>query len=132
MKICAGSTVRIDTDALYVPETLLHRYEGFGITTIFDWQAECLSLPGVLGMFPIIRFIFLADGSRNLIYSAPTSAGKTLVAELIVLRHVLRSSRKAFIILPFVSVSREKMTYLRVSCRASCSFNQPCAYYFRR
>ena len=46
-------------------------------------------------------------------YSAPTSAGKTLVAELLVLKRVLETKRKALIILPFVSVAREKMYSLQ-------------------
>ena len=52
----------------------------------------------------------------NLVYSAPTSAGKTLVAELIVLKRVLEGSkrRKALFILPFVAVAREKMLSLQV------------------
>lgn len=50
-------------------------------------------------------------------YSAPTSAGKTMVAELLVLKRVLETKKKAIIVLPFVSVAREKMFYLQVNVR---------------
>nr|CAH8871958.1 unnamed protein product [Trichobilharzia regenti] len=100
MEIKVGDSIRIE-DGFYVPEELYMQYKKMNISSIFSWQAECLRLPGVL------------EGNKNLVYSAPTSAGKTLVAELIVLKRVLESSLKAFIILPYVSVSREKMTYLQ-------------------
>lgn len=55
---------------------------------------------------------FLLAG--NLIYSAPTSAGKTLVAELLMIKQILCTKKKAMYVLPFVSVAREKMFYLQV------------------
>ncbi|XP_042229545.1 DNA polymerase theta-like isoform X2 [Homarus americanus] len=83
-----------------LPDAVLECYLKNGIKTMFPWQAECLSLPEVL------------DG-RNLVYSAPTSAGKTLVAELLLLKRVVENGRKGMFVLPFVSVAREKMYYLQ-------------------
>ena len=83
-----------------LPEIVLEQYLERGIKSMFEWQCECLSLPNVL-----------AGG--NLVISAPTSAGKTLVAELIALKCVLECRKKVMIILPFVSVAHEKTNYLQ-------------------
>ncbi|MGH0157782.1 UNVERIFIED_CONTAM: hypothetical protein FKN15_034396 [Acipenser sinensis] len=83
-----------------LPKTVLEKYKSLGVVRMFEWQAECLTLGRVL------------EG-KNLVYSAPTSAGKTLVAELLILKRVLETRRKALFILPFVSVAKEKMFYLQ-------------------
>ncbi|XP_037692415.1 DNA polymerase theta isoform X2 [Choloepus didactylus] len=83
-----------------LPKAVLEKYHSFGVQKMFEWQAECLLLGRVL------------EG-KNLVYSAPTSAGKTLVAELLILKRVLEMRKKALFILPFVSVAKEKKYYLQ-------------------
>lgn len=60
-------------------DAALRRYHGrsLGIDHLYPWQAECLALPGV------------AAGERDLLYFAPTSGGKTMVAELLMLLRVM-------------------------------------------
>ncbi|XP_075710826.1 DNA polymerase theta [Rhinoderma darwinii] len=83
-----------------LPRAVLEKYASLGVLHMFEWQAECLMLGQVLG-------------GKNLVYSAPTSAGKTLVAELLILKRVLETRKKAIFILPFVSVAKEKTFYLQ-------------------
>ncbi|XP_068756266.1 DNA polymerase theta-like [Montipora capricornis] len=96
--ISSGSPLELSSWGL--PPVVLKRYHEMGITRMFEWQAECLRTGRVLM-------------GGNLVYSAPTSAGKTMVAELLMLKRVLETKRKAFFILPFISVAREKMFYLQ-------------------
>ncbi|CAK8696874.1 unnamed protein product [Clavelina lepadiformis] len=83
-----------------LPDGIIQNYQKLGLVGMFQWQAECLLLPGVL------------DG-RNVVYSAPTSAGKSLVSEILILKRFLSTKKKAIIILPFVSVAREKLFGLK-------------------
>ncbi|XP_029940073.1 helicase POLQ-like [Salarias fasciatus] len=75
-------------------QDLLRRLRG--IDTLYDWQHACLNLDCV-------------RRRRNLIFSLPTSGGKTLVAEILLLREILRRRRDGLFILPYVSLVQEKV-----------------------
>lgn len=79
-----------------LPAEVVAGYARRGVQRMFPWQLECLRTGNVLA------------GAGNLVYSAPTSAGKTLVAEILMLKRILETRTKAFLVLPFVSLAREK------------------------
>ncbi|XP_045469101.1 DNA polymerase theta [Harmonia axyridis] len=84
-----------------LPESVLKSYRKRKITLMFDWQLECLSKDGIF------------DKDKNLVYSAPTSAGKTLVAEILAMKCLFERKKKVLFILPFISVVREKVYYFQ-------------------
>ncbi|CAG9823805.1 unnamed protein product [Phaedon cochleariae] len=84
-----------------LPQSVLDKYETHKLKSMFQWQVDCLSMKDVLSK------------SKNLVYSAPTSAGKTLVAEILAMKTIFETKKKVIFILPFVSIVREKMYYFQ-------------------
>ena len=83
---------------MHLPSTIAATYESLGIKNVYDWQHECISTAGV------------SEG-ESIVYCAPTSGGKTLISELIILRSAIYLKKRAIFVLPFVSLVVEKEKY---------------------
>lgn len=85
-----------------LPEQLVLNFESLGVRSIYPWQSSCLLGKGVL------------SGETSLIYTAPTGGGKSLVADVILLKRIIEDpSKKAILVLPYVALVQEKMKWLR-------------------
>lgn len=89
-----------------LPERLLEYYYAKNIEELFPWQLECLRKGDVLFK------------GRNLVYSAPTSAGKSMVADMLMYKTLFERKKKAMVILPFVSIALEKVQSLKMVLRS--------------
>ncbi|KAK9789408.1 hypothetical protein WJX73_009184 [Symbiochloris irregularis] len=88
-----------------LPAGVVQAYKAAGVGQMYPWQSAALQC-GI-------------DGS-NLVYVAPTSGGKSLVAEVLLIRRIMASAfidparpqrkcfKKALIILPYISIVVEK------------------------
>lgn len=83
-----------------LPDTLIRNFAALGIQSIYPWQSSCLLGHGLL------------TGEKNLVYTAPTGGGKSLVADVMMLRRVIES-KKAILVLPYVALVQEKLKWLR-------------------
>ncbi|XP_065212353.1 helicase POLQ-like [Planococcus citri] len=73
---------------------LILKYKG--IEKLYEWQEKCLNLPAV-------------KKRQNLVYSLPTSGGKTLVAEILMLKELILHKNNVIFVLPFVALAQEKV-----------------------
>ncbi|CAN8229667.1 unnamed protein product [Cochlearia groenlandica] len=85
----------------WLPLDVCTVYNKKGISKLYPWQVECLQVEGVLQ-------------KRNLVYCASTSAGKSFVAEVLMLRRVITTGKMALLVLPYVSICAEKAEHLEV------------------
>lgn len=85
-----------------LPPALTANFGALGVNTIYPWQASCLLVRGLL------------SGERHLVYTAPTGGGKSLVADVLLLKRVIENpTRKAILVLPYVALVQEKLKWMR-------------------
>lgn len=85
-----------------LPESLVKNFASMGIRNIYPWQSSCLLGRGLL------------TGEKNLVYTAPTGGGKSLVADVLMLKKILGSpNANAILVLPYVALVQEKIAWLR-------------------
>ncbi|KAI1301378.1 Helicase POLQ-like [Halotydeus destructor] len=74
-----------------------------GINQLYSWQDDLMKK--------------LITSDRNVIYCVPTSGGKTLVAELMMLKEMLVCKRSCIMVLPYISIVQEKVRAMQVFAR---------------
>ncbi|KLJ06451.1 DNA polymerase theta subunit [Blastomyces silverae] len=85
-----------------LPPQLVTNFASLGVNCIYPWQASCLLGRGHL------------TAEKNLVYSAPTGGGKSLVADVLMLKRVIDDpTKKAILVLPYVALVQEKLKWLR-------------------
>jgi hypothetical protein len=88
--------------AYSLPEKLIQNFSALGIDSIYPWQSKCLLESRLL------------NGEGNLVYTAPTGGGKSLVADVLMLKQVVDNPhKKAILVLPYVALVQEKLRWLR-------------------
>lgn len=85
-----------------LPPALTANFAALGVSNIYPWQASCLLAKGLL------------SGERHLVYTAPTGGGKSLVADVLLLKRIIENpGRKALLVLPYVALVQEKLKWMR-------------------
>eukprot|EP01012_Entosiphon_sulcatum_P052582 TRINITY_DN7226_c0_g1_i3.p1 TRINITY_DN7226_c0_g1~~TRINITY_DN7226_c0_g1_i3.p1 ORF type:complete len:1840 (+),score=235.77 TRINITY_DN7226_c0_g1_i3:85-5604(+) len=88
-----------------IPAPVVAVYNLLGVRKLYPWQRACL------------EELAVTINGENMIYSAPTSGGKTLVAEVLMVRRLLQNrGKKCLFVLPYVSIVEEKAAYLSKLC----------------
>ena len=96
---------RLDLAYYGLPPNVVEAYARAGVRTLFSWQADCLHHADSAAL-----------RGRSLIITAPTSAGKSIIAEILFLRRLQAARQlpqRCILVLPLVALVVEKTRWLQ-------------------
>ncbi|CAG9535981.1 unnamed protein product [Cercopithifilaria johnstoni] len=94
---CMASASTYQGDAYEEMEYICEIYKNLRtISAFYDWQFQCLNNEHMIN-------------GANMIISMATGAGKTLVAEIMMLREVIVRRRSCIFVVPYVAIAQEKV-----------------------
>ena len=88
-----------------IPNNVVAKYKQRGVDKLFPWQVDTL-----------LGATYAASSEErchHVVYSAPTSGGKTLVSEILMLRKLASRGGTIFFVVPFVALADQKTAYFR-------------------
>ena len=94
------SSIEVVCSTIGIDQSFAVAYKALSVKQLFPWQMDCMFNTEVMK-------------GRNLVYSVPTGSGKTLVAELAILKTCTLKHKIALITVPFVSMVLEKETFFQ-------------------
>uniref|UniRef100_A0AAF5PQV6 Type III restriction enzyme n=1 Tax=Wuchereria bancrofti TaxID=6293 RepID=A0AAF5PQV6_WUCBA len=94
---CLTSTRTPRSNAYREMENICEIYRNLrNISKFYDWQNQCLNDEHLIS-------------GKNMILSMATGAGKTLVAEIVMLRELINRRRSCILVVPYVAIAQEKV-----------------------
>ena len=87
-----------------VPTFVAENLARAGVTKLHSWQRTCVAYAESQGVM---------SGDQNFLFTAPTSAGKTLVAEVIMLKSLVERHKAALFVVPYRCLVDERTEWLR-------------------
>jgi replicative superfamily II helicase len=98
--MAGNQTIKESFHALGIPDSISDSYESMGLKSLFEWQRECLEKSSVLK-------------GKNLLYTAATGSGKSLIAELVLCKTAVILNKISLFVLPYVSLIKEKEAFMK-------------------
>ncbi|EJD74472.1 type III restriction enzyme [Loa loa] len=99
---CITSACTSRINAFEEMENICEMYRNLrNISSFYDWQNQCLNDEHLIS-------------GTNMIISMGTGAGKTLVAEIVMLRETIFRRRSCILVVPYVAIAQEKVYSLSV------------------
>ena len=97
-----------DSSFYGLPNKVKELYKSLrGISCLYDWQHELLTIMQERDK----QGHLLSE--KNLLYLSPTSGGKTLVAEIMMLQCLILKKKSCIFIMPYVSIVQEKIELMQ-------------------